>query len=69
MKLKSYLQHHNLTQMAFIEKVHNEHKIRIPQGTLAKWINGQRMPRKNEMLVLFNATEQTVTPNDFYLEK
>ena len=39
---------------------------KIPQGTLAKWILGVRIPRKDEMHLIFNITEGQVQPNDFY---
>ena len=67
MKLKTYLQDNELTQMRFIAKVKEEQDVQIPQGTLAKWINGQRIPRKQDMLTIYKATEHLVEPNDFYL--
>lgn len=38
----------------------------IPQGTLAKWILGVRIPRKSEMEMLYMITDGEVQPNDFY---
>ena len=40
--------------------------IRIPQSTLAKWISGIRIPRKEEMITIFEITGGQVQPNDFY---
>jgi hypothetical protein len=66
MHLKKYLQDNQLTQMSFIKKIENEKGIRIPQGTLAKWISGVRIPRKREMIVIMEITNKKVQPNDFY---
>tara|TARA_R100000231_G_C5319601_1_gene163026 strand:+ start:485 stop:688 length:204 start_codon:yes stop_codon:yes gene_type:complete len=67
MKLKEYLQTNNKTQMSFIKDIQDQKGVTIPQGTLAKWINGQRIPRSTEMLLLFEVTKEKVQPNDFYL--
>jgi len=67
MKLQEYLKINNHTQMSFIKEIHDKEKVRIPQGTLAKWITGVRIPRKREMLLLIRITEGLVTPNDFYI--
>ena len=40
--------------------------IQVPQGTLAKWILGARIPRKEEMLIIYEVTHGKVQPNDFY---
>jgi len=66
MKLKEYLKTNKHTQMSFIEEVEMATGIKIPQGTLAKWITGIRIPRKEEMLILYSVTEGKVVPNDFY---
>ena len=66
MHLKKYLQENQLTQMSFIKRVEREKGIRIPQGTLAKWITGVRIPRKKEMLIIMEITNKKVQPNDFY---
>lgn len=67
MKLKDYLKEEQHTQMSFIEQIEMATGNRIPQGTLAKWILGSRIPRKNEMQMLYKMTEGAVQPNDFYL--
>ena len=66
MKLRAYLKEKNHTQMSFIEEIEMATGQIIPQGTLAKWILEVRIPRKEEMHLLFNITEGKVQPNDFY---
>ena len=66
MDLKTYLYTHGFTQMRFIQEVDKQHGVRIPQGTLAKWVTGVRIPRKKEMLLLVDMTDGKVQPNDFY---
>ena len=68
MQLKEYLRYKGLTQMSFIQEIETQRNVRIPQGTLAKWITGIRIPRKKEMLVLKDVTNGQVQPNDFYVE-
>ena len=67
MKLKQYLKKEKHTQMSFIEHIEIATGVRIPQGTFAKWITGSRIPRINEMRMLYKITEGVVQPNDFYL--
>ena len=67
MKLRQYLAEHDHTQMSFIDLIEMATGVRIPQGTFAKWITGSRIPRKNEMRMLYRITEGTVQPNDFYI--
>lgn len=67
MKLQEYLKINNHTQMSFIKEIYDKENVRIPQGTLAKWITGVRIPRKREMLLLIRITDGLVTPNDFYI--
>ena len=68
MKLRKYLKNNNYTQMSFIKEIEEERNVHIPQGTLAKWITGIRVPRKKEMLILMDVTNGQVEPNDFYIE-
>ena len=51
MELKDYLKEKKLTQTSFIKEVEAKTKVKIPQGTLAKWVLGVRIPRKKEMLI------------------
>jgi len=67
MKLKKYLQKNKLTQNQFIDELHKNTGRKIGQGTVSKYILGQRIPRKEEMLVIYDFTEGKVSPNDFYL--
>jgi|TARA_R100000231_G_C5316415_1_gene162058 hypothetical protein len=67
MQLKEYLKSNNYTQMSFIQEIETQRNVRIPQGTLAKWITGVRIPRKKEMILLVEVTDGKVQPNDFYM--
>lgn len=67
MQLKEYLKSKNYTQMSFIQEIETQRNVRIPQGTLAKWITGVRIPRKKEMILLVDVTDGKVQPNDFYM--
>ena len=66
MKLRDYLKHEQLTQMRFIDICEMATGKSIPQGTLAKWILGVRIPRKPEMEMIYSVTSGKVEPNDFY---
>ena len=68
MTLQDYLKENRLTQMAFIEEVRTATGEHIPQGTLAKYVLGERIPKKRQMLLIHEATSGEVAPNDFYLE-
>ncbi len=68
MKLKEYLTNNSMTQKDFILQVKTEHNKTIPQGTLAKWILGIRIPRKEDMIKIYETTNRKVTPNDFFLD-
>lgn len=69
MELREYLKRNGLTQDQFVKKVERVEGVTIPQGTLSKWINGQRIPRKDDMLLIYDVTDHSVTPNDFVLQK
>ena len=66
MKLRDYLKDEQLTQMRFIDICEMATGKSIPQGTLAKWILGVRIPRKPEMEMIYSVTSGKVEPNDFY---
>ena len=66
MKLKNYLHKENLTQHEFIKIIEDNSGKKIPQGTLAKWITGMRIPRKDEVKLIYEVTAKLVEPNDFY---
>ena len=67
MILKDYLKINNFTQQGFSNEVEKVLGKKIPQGTLAKYVNGQRIPRKPEMKLIYDFTNGKVSPNDFYL--
>jgi|TARA_R110001592_G_scaffold28662_2_gene104871 hypothetical protein len=67
MILRTYLNQENKTQTAFIHDVYLLTGYKFPQGTIAKYMLGQRIPRKKEMLLICRATNGKVQPNDFYL--
>tara|TARA_R110000737_G_C14374159_1_gene449346 strand:+ start:473 stop:688 length:216 start_codon:yes stop_codon:yes gene_type:complete len=71
MKLKEYLSTNNLTQHMFLDGLEKETGHKLSQSALSKYIIGQRIPRKNEMVALHEFTNQNgkgkVEPNDFYL--
>lgn len=66
MKLAKFLKENNYTQKSFIEEFENKKNIKLPQGTLAKWILEIRIPRKKQMVLLHEFTQGKVGPNDFY---
>ena len=66
MKLKNYLHKENLTQHEFIKIIEDNSGKKIPQGTLAKWITGMRIPRKDEVKLIYEVTDKLVEPNDLY---
>jgi len=66
MKLKEYLKFEKHTQKSFINLIEMATGNKIPQSTLAKWITGVRIPRKNDMIIIYKVTEGEVQPNDFY---
>ena len=66
MRLKEYLTSERQTQRSFIEDAYVRTGHRFPQGTLAKYLIGQRIPRKREMQIIYEVTNHKVTPNDFY---
>ena len=68
MKLRTFLQLNGYTQNKFISEVYISTGHKFPKGTLAKYILGQRIPRKNEMLIIYEYTNGQVDPNSFYLD-
>ena len=68
MNLKSYLAEHNYTQQRFITEVRDYTGHKFPQGTLAKYVLGQRIPRKKEMIIIYEFTKGVVDPNSFYFD-
>ena len=67
MKLKEYLKENNYTQGKFINELYKQTGHKLSQGGLSKYMIGQRTPRKEEMLKIYEFTKGAVQPNDFYL--
>lgn len=65
MELKKYLSTNNITQSKFVELL-DTYNLSVTQGAINKWVNGDRIPRKKEMAVIYKASEGQVAPNDFY---
>jgi hypothetical protein len=65
MKLSSYLKQENLTQKDFLN-VSKDFDGNFSQFALMKWCCGQRIPRADDMRVIYQATKGNVCPNDFY---
>jgi len=65
-KLKEYLKVNNYTQDKFIKELQKQTGHKLSQGGLSKYIIGQRTPRKEEMLIIYEFTNGEVQPNDFY---
>jgi transcriptional regulator with XRE-family HTH domain len=60
MKLAAWLKEREMSQQAFADKAG------VSQGTIARFVLGQRMPNKLTMRKIFDATEGQVTANDFH---
>tara|TARA_Y100001938_G_scaffold126719_1_gene178912 strand:- start:341 stop:544 length:204 start_codon:yes stop_codon:yes gene_type:complete len=67
MKLDAFLKDQKLTQHNFIQMMFDETGTKLSQGGLSKYIKGQRIPRRNEMIAIYQITKGSVSPNDFYL--
>jgi len=63
MLLQEYLKEKNLTQCQAAEA------LGVGQGLISSWINGERLPRPENMKKIKEWTEDAVQPNDFYLDK
>mgnify|MGYP001222417206 CR=1 FL=1 len=66
MKLNAYLKENKLTQRQFLKKTHANFDTQFSYHALVKWCSGKRIPRPEEMNVIYKATKGVVTPNDFY---
>jgi transcriptional regulator with XRE-family HTH domain len=65
MKLSAWLKQNSMTQSQFLEKS-KQQQAGFSIHALAKWCNGSRIPRQNEMQVIHGMTNGEVSPNDFY---
>lgn len=60
MKLKSWLEREGLSVAAFARRLNK------PQPTVARYVNGDRMPEPDTMRDIARETANEVMPNDFY---
>jgi transcriptional regulator with XRE-family HTH domain len=60
MKLGEYINQKKLSQEAF------GNLIEVSQAAVARFVNGQRMPRREIILRIAQITGGLVTANDFY---
>tara|TARA_R100001015_G_C4622014_1_gene179362 strand:+ start:744 stop:1088 length:345 start_codon:yes stop_codon:yes gene_type:complete len=66
MKLSAWLKENDMTQKQFLYYVTRNHNGSFSSHAIAKWCNGQRIPRPHDMKIIHRATFGAVTPNDFY---
>ncbi len=69
MHLGEYLKSNKITQEQFLRKMQDTTGKSISQGGLSKYIQGKRIPKKEVMMMIYQASDQAVQPNDFYLEE
>lgn len=60
MKLGEWLSSKGMSQQAFADKAG------VSQGAVARFVLGRRMPNREMMRKISEATEGQVTPNDFH---
>lgn len=65
MKLSAYLKDAQITHREFTSACAKK-GLAFSTHALAKWCSGQRIPRKDEMHIIYHATNGNVTANDFY---
>ena len=65
MKLSQWLKKEGLTHDDFLLYLQNNN-THVSKGAIDKWCNGQRIPRKNDMIKISTVTNGEVTANDFY---
>lgn len=63
MTLSMFLKSEKMTQMSFAKQG------KFSPHTVAKWVQGQRIPRHQDMLVISRLTDGKVMPNDFYKQQ
>ncbi len=61
MQLRDYLAHNDLTLSAFAAKIGAANA-----GTVAKYCDGSRIPRRSFMQAIVLATDGQVQPSDFF---
>lgn len=60
MKLKDWLLKEGLSPTDYARQ------LKWPQATIARYVNGDRIPEPPNMAVIVETTRGEVTPNDFY---
>ena len=69
MKIQEYLQKTNTSQTTFCRGLKKETGTDLSQGGLSKYVIGMRIPRRAEMVAIYQYTGGKVSPNDFYLDE
>ena len=61
MTLTEYLETENLSPAAFAARLED-----ASEGAVRKWMTGERMPKRPQMIEIYRVTNGLVTPNDFH---
>ena len=62
MLLSEYLDRNGITQECFAEQ------IGVTGNTVSRWVCGDRFPRKNDLIKIYNATRGAVTCHDLFIQ-
>lgn len=62
MQFSDYLKEKNITQ----EQASKE--LEVAQGQISLWVNGERIPRPENMKKITEWSNGSVQPNDFYFD-
>tara|TARA_Y100001970_G_scaffold288784_1_gene417031 strand:- start:3940 stop:4167 length:228 start_codon:yes stop_codon:yes gene_type:complete len=65
MKLSDYLSKHKITQDKFLDESKRLGGT-FSKHAISKWCQDKRIPRKEEMQIIYEVTGGLVTANDFY---
>jgi arginine repressor len=66
MLLKDYLKYKKINQAELLKIIYIESGKRVPQSTMSKWILGIRIPRYEDMQLIYRITNKKVDANSFY---
>tara|TARA_R110002020_G_scaffold253923_6_gene467572 strand:+ start:7455 stop:7661 length:207 start_codon:yes stop_codon:yes gene_type:complete len=66
MLINDWLSENKVSQVEFCNRYYKESGNTLTQGAISKWANNERIPRKEEMKIIFAITNGVVQPNDFY---
>jgi len=64
-RLRTWLKDQSLTYDAF-RQLMNDRGAACSRHAISKWANGVRIPRREDMAVIYAVTDGIVTANDFY---